>query len=100
MSVETTWGGLGDAVHVCVRGQLDAAEVDDIECLLASAGGAAIVLDFRDAQSFRPTALARLARDLSGGAGRVALRGLSEYHYRLLRYVEALPLGAGGAPEE
>jgi hypothetical protein len=101
MSVTTSEGPAGMQVHV--RGQLDSAEVRAIETLLAGAHpGAVFVLDFRDTRSFRPAALTRLARGLSASGRHVSLRGLSEYHYRLLRYVglSSAAVGTGEVPAD
>lgn len=87
-----------EAVCVRVGERLDSPEVAGIERLLAEAvPDVAVVLDFRETRSFGPVPLAQLARDLLASDRRISVRGLSEYHYRLLRYAGATR-GAGADP--
>ena len=78
-----------DAIYLQVRERPDIAKVERIEVWLGQTDPEQrIVLDFHKTRAFDVAALTRLARGLSQTNRPVALRGLSEHHYRLLRYVE------------
>jgi anti-anti-sigma regulatory factor len=74
--------------YIRVSERLDIAKVDSIEASLRLRDPERhVVLDFQEVRSFEEAALRRLAQHLSQAKRPVVLRGLSEQHYRLLRYV-------------
>lgn len=87
-----------DAIYLQVRERLDIAKVEMIEAWLGQTDPEQrIVLDFHETRAFDVAALTRLARVLSQTNRPVALRGLSENQYRLLRYVDVPQQGETGS---
>jgi hypothetical protein len=52
-----------------------------------AAPGTRVEIDFHRVRDCHDVALAALARDIAGGRARVALRGVSHHHLRLLGYL-------------
>ncbi len=62
-----------------------------------AAPGTQVDIDFRRVRECQGPALARLAEAMRSGRARVALRGMSEHHLKLLGYLGAPPAALGGA---
>jgi anti-anti-sigma regulatory factor len=72
-----------------VHGAFDRQGTQDVEAAVAELGpGARVTIDLHDVRVCDDAAVAQLARDLSEDlAASVELVGLSEHHWRLLRYL-------------
>ncbi len=69
-----------------LHGSFDEKEADRLhDALLEIDPDRPVTIDFHDVRLFHDTAVARLPRELAGR--HATLLGLSEHHYRLLRYV-------------
>ena len=82
-------GGLVLVVH----GSFDRQDTQDVEAAVAELGpGTRVTIDLHDVRVCDDAAVAKLARDLSCDlAASVELVGLSEHHWRLLRYLGIRP---------
>lgn len=79
---------------IVLHGSFGATEARRLHELLSDLAPAAPVrVDFHGVRLFDDYAVALLSRDLSTEyAANISLVGLSEHHYRLLRYMGAPPL--------
>ncbi len=88
--------GVPDAVVIRVEGMFDPMAASALRARLAHARPQLpIVLDFAHAREVSDLGLAVLAHGLVSDGARVRLRGLSQHHERMLRY---LGLDAAAAP--
>lgn len=62
--------------------------------------GTPVEIDFRRVRECQDFALALLAKDLVGGRGRVAVRGMSQHQQRMLGYFGVGPDGRRGDGRE
>ena len=89
---------VADGTVVEVHGAFDTAEAERLRAVLREiACERPVTLDFHAVRRFDDAAVARLAGEVA--ERHVALLGLSEHHYRLLRYM-GLPRHGGAKPEQ
>jgi hypothetical protein len=101
MKIETPAGSSGTVV--ALEGHFGTAEADRLHAALQQlAPDRPLTIDFRAVRVFHDSAVVRIATDLASGHGmHVNVLGLSEHHWRLLRYFGLDPLAASEpAPSE
>ncbi|HET7753445.1 MAG TPA: hypothetical protein VFK85_06005 [Anaeromyxobacteraceae bacterium] len=75
------------STEILVDGVFDRVTASRLQALVGDVDpGSLLTLDFREVRLFHDSAIASLAAALSAHPG-ARLVGLSEHHYRLLRYV-------------
>jgi len=87
MRTQVRQSALGGAV-VGVEGSFDVEDADRLQSMAAALENEGLVtLDFHGVRSASDAAVTRLASQLRAASRRVALVGLCEHHYKLLKYV-------------
>ena len=83
-----------ERISIQISPTFDTAEGERIRLSIRSSIPAAVALDFAEVRHFEDAAMAELARELWETTQLVALRGIPEIHYRMLRSIGA-PLARG-----